>query len=65
MSVERRLERGDVDFSHLHHCFLGAARGASVVRVDEFDKPLRHDLPGNAEAIGEPRTLAFAAAVCR
>src|SRR5574340_43763 len=64
-ACRRAFERGDVEFLHAHHRHHCAVDTAGVRIGDEVDQPIRHDLPRQAVAVGEPAALLrFRRAVC-
>src|SRR5665213_2487054 len=60
---ESALDRCEVDFRHLHHGAHGAVRFRAVGIAQHFEQTPRKHLPGQAELVLQPATLAFAAAL--
>jgi hypothetical protein len=59
----RGLDRGDVDFFHLHHCIHRAPGGGAIRVRRRRDQRARGDLPGISPAVFAPTTHAFLATV--
>jgi hypothetical protein len=44
----------DVEFTHLQHRLHGASRTLHVVASENISQSLRHDVPGESIAVGDP-----------
>jgi hypothetical protein len=60
---ERRLDPGDVDLLHRHHCIEGTLGGRLVAAGRRFEQDSRRDLPGEAPFVLAPAAGAFLTAV--
>src|SRR5213594_227118 len=61
-AASRRLDSGDVDLLHRHHCLEGAL-GLSATGRQRVGQRARGDLPGEAPAVLAPAARAFLTAV--
>src|SRR4051812_7093104 len=61
-AAPRRLDRGDVDLPHAHHCIKRALPFAAA-GGERLGQYARSDLPGNAPPVLAPATRAFLPAI--
>src|SRR5688500_14899121 len=54
LAFERRLDLGDVDLLHRHHCCEGTLGGRLVRIVDRLEEHARRDLPGKSPLVLAP-----------
>src|ERR1700722_454574 len=65
LAVIRLLQRGNIEFYHLHHRLHGALRTGAIGPSQQFHEPGWYDLPGHAIAILKPAAAYDLAAVSR